>query len=90
MYKYLLFEFEAHESAGGMDDLVLKFNTYDDFINNYKFKDVDFKQLVDTSDFSFKEFYTNISHHWNIDDYKITKKAREEEFANWIFAQINN
>jgi hypothetical protein len=89
MYKYLLFEFEAHEASGGMDDLVLKFNTYDDFINNYNFKDVDFKQLVDTSNFSFKEFYTNISHRWNIDDYKITKKAREEEFVNWISTQIN-
>ena len=44
-YRYLLFAFDDHESYGGMNDLVFKFNTFDEFINNYEYKDLYYYQL---------------------------------------------
>lgn len=87
-YRYLLFAFDSHESSGGMYDLVFKFNTFDEFINNYKYKDLHYYQLVNTADFSFKEFNTSIVYQIGIDDYNKIKKQREEEFINWVRKQV--
>lgn len=88
-YRYLLFAFDDHESYGGMNDLVFKFNTFDEFINNYEYKDLYYYQLVDTTDFSFKEFNTSIIYHAGMDDYDKIKKQREKEFIEWVRKQIS-
>ena len=89
MYKYLLFAFREYEASGGMDDLVFKFNTFDEIINKYEFKDLYYNQLVDTRDFSVKEFTTNIMYHVGVDDYESIKQSRKEEFINWIASNID-
>lgn len=55
-YKYLLFGFDPHESFGGIDDLIKKFNTYDEFIKDYKHADYYCYQLVETEEFTYKDF----------------------------------
>lgn len=87
-YKFLLFAFDSYESLGGMDDLVFKFNTFEELVKNYEYKDLYNYQLVFTSDFSFKEFNTSITHRVGVDDYNEIKKTRKEELFNWISLQI--
>lgn len=88
MYKYLLFAFDSHESGGGMEDLVFKFNTISELINNYDFKDLYIYQLVDTKDFSYKEYISKIINRVGIDDYKEIKDKRRDAFIEWITLQI--
>ncbi len=89
LYKYLLFQGDNHYPYGGMDDLVLKFNTYEEFISNYNFCLCSWYQLVYTEDFSYVEFTSKIL--WHIDkesrDEIISK--RKPEFLEWVKLNVN-
>lgn len=87
-YKYLLFAFDSHESYGGMEDLVFKFNTLDEFKDDFIYKDLYIYQLVDTKDFSFKEFSSNIIYRVGTDDYSLIKSKREIQLLKWIESQL--
>jgi hypothetical protein len=79
MYRYLLFSFNDHYPFGGMEDLKIKFNTIEEFEEEFEFTDYDNWQLVDLSDFSIYEFSTSIKYHHNE-----VVKQREMELINWV------
>lgn len=85
--KYLLFQGNDYEASGGMSDLSLKFNSYEEFAENYNFKQRDWYQLVDTTDFTYQDFYW-FDEEEIIDDDSIDRDAfneqRETEFYNWV------
>jgi len=87
-YKYLLFGVDEHSGLGGMYDLIVKFNTFDD-IKNCVFVDFDEFQLVETEDFSYLEFSTKIIYHDGVDDYGEIQEKRKVEFLDWIKKMLN-
>lgn len=86
-YRYLLFAFDSHEAGGGMEDLIFKFNTLKDIVS-FEYQNFYHYQLVDTSDFSFKEFTTNIVYHVGDDDIEEIIERRREEFINWLTREL--
>ncbi len=87
-YKYLLFGFDPHEAIGGMDDLVKKFNSYDEFIEDYTHADYYCYQLVETNNFTYKEFSTKIIWHMGSDNSAVIKEKRKNEFLDWIKKEL--
>jgi hypothetical protein len=75
-YKYLLIAYDNYYPSGGMNDLLLKFNTIqelEEYILNCKWF-LDFYQIVKTDDFSFVEIKLH---------YSDTEK--KEKIINWIY-----
>jgi hypothetical protein len=90
MYKYLLFGFDYHYPSGGMDDLILKFNSFDEFLTNFKFSNYDQFQLVDTGDnYSYTTFDSKITFHYGKDNWEVIRKKKEYEFVDWMRNSIN-
>ena len=87
-YKYLLFGFDPHEAVGGMDDLIKVFSTYDEFIKNYNHVDYYCYQLLETKDFTYKEFSTKIVRYLGSNNSATFKKEREDEFLEWIKKEL--
>jgi hypothetical protein len=85
MHNYLLFAFDNYYPSGGMEDLKIKFNTYEEFENNFRFYHHDTFQLVNTQEnLSYQEFSTSITHHVGVDNIKIIQELRKEELMKWI------
>lgn len=87
-HRYLLFAYDPHEAFGGIEDFLFGFNNYDDFAEKFEYKDLYIWQLVNTEDFSYKEFSTNIMYRVGKDDFLEISKKRSVEITNWINKNI--
>lgn len=85
MYRYLLFGFSDYYPSGGMEDLRIKFNTYEEFKKNFTFENYYSEwQLVDTeNNFSWESLRSSID-IWDDDN----EKKRESELVTWIKESI--
>lgn len=94
MNRYLLFGYENYYPSGGMEDMIVQFNTVEEIVEHFKTNtdygfDIernDNYQLVDTMDnFSYKTYEVN-RYDSDLDDIDILKidELLEEKLIDWI------
>ncbi|GLO66188.1 hypothetical protein [Oceanobacillus kimchii] len=87
-YRYLLFAYDSHEAHGGMEDLIFKFNSLKELATDFEFKDLYNYQLVDTSDFSYKEYTNSVIYRVGEDSYEEIVKRRKQELIRWLVEEL--
>jgi hypothetical protein len=94
MYKYLLFAYNIRFGGkGGLNDLTLKFNSFDEV----KLKEIEMPldpmyaykyQLVNTEDFSLNEFISKSGYDREGEDRKQITRDRIKEVSMWLVEAV--